>query len=146
MNIEIYEKILKFSIVSFSRIFSNFSSLELSRDVIRDARMGDRGKVPPQQKKLCRKMFFPEVYKMTNVLEDEIENAYKVNFPLRLSYVNLKFFSKNSDGKLTLYPFLMASSSTFAFYSPLENTIFLQQFFRFSCDLPLINLRVSLIT
>ena len=57
--------------------------------------MNQRGmgrNIPPNRKIVVEKWcYFPEVYQMTKVLEDGMEN---VNFPLRFSYVNLKILSK----------------------------------------------------
>ena len=65
----------------------------------RGARRGGRGgdpPPPPTEKIVVEKWYyFPEVYKMTKVLEDGIENWEKVHFPLRFLYVNLNIFSKN---------------------------------------------------
>ena len=37
--------------------------------------------------------YFPELYKLTKVLEDGRENGYKINFALRFWYVYFKIFS-----------------------------------------------------
>ena len=48
--------------------------------------------IPPNRKIIVEKWcYFPEVYQMTKVLEDGMEN---VNFRLRFLYVNLKILSK----------------------------------------------------
>ena len=55
------------------------------------------GSFPPEtEKNVVEKWcYFPELYKMTEVREEGIENGYKVNFPLRFVYVNFKIFSAN---------------------------------------------------
>ena len=66
----------------------------------RDARRG-RWKLPPSPPRETEKIvvekwcYFPELYKMTKVREDGIENGEKVNFPLRFLYINFKIFYKN---------------------------------------------------
>ena len=61
-------------------------------------RGGEGGSFPPPEtekivvEKWC---YFPELYKKRKVLEDWIENGYKVNFPLRFLYVYFKIFSTN---------------------------------------------------
>ena len=51
---------------------------------------------PPETEKIVveKWCYFPEVYKMTKVLEDRRENGLKINFPLTFSYVNFEIFSK----------------------------------------------------
>ena len=52
------------------------------------------GEAPPPQT-FRFGCYFPEVYKMTKVREDGIENWKKSIFPLRFLYVNFKIFSTN---------------------------------------------------
>ena len=54
-----------------------------------------RGYIHETEKNCCRKWcYFSDVYEMTKLLEDRIENGKKINFPLRFSYVNLKIFAE----------------------------------------------------
>ena len=59
---------------------------------------GGRGKSPsPKPKKIAveKWCYFLELYKMRKIQKDGMENDEKVNFPLRLLYVNFKVFSTN---------------------------------------------------
>ena len=57
--------------------------------------LGRGGRNPPEAEKMVEKWcYFPELYKMTDFLENGSKNVIKVKFPLRFSYVNSKIFSK----------------------------------------------------
>ena len=68
-------------------------------NITRGARRGEGVKhpTPPETEKIVveKWRYFPELYKMTKVREDRIENGEKLNFPLRFLYVKFKIFSTN---------------------------------------------------
>ena len=55
--------------------------------------MGDGEGISHETERIVAEMvFFPEVYKMTKVLEDGIENGENIRFPLSFYFVNLMIF------------------------------------------------------
>ena len=58
---------------------------------------GRKGEYPPKPKiDLQKRCSFPELYKLTNFLEN-LRQWLKIKFPVRLSYLIKKIFSKLSN-------------------------------------------------
>ena len=59
---------------------------------------GGRRKILRNQKNCCRKIvFFPQLYNMTKILKDRIENGQKINCSLRFFLCKFQIFSKISN-------------------------------------------------
>ena len=87
-----------FFVQTRKKVTHGLLNLLKNMEKIMGARKG-RGKLPPPPEtekivvdKCC---YFPELYQMTEVREEGIENGENVNFPLRFLYVNFKIFSTN---------------------------------------------------
>ena len=81
------------------QVVNNDAELSSNYIYYRGAPAAGRGEdpPPPQTAKIVVEEWcpFPELYKMTKVLEDWIENRSRINFPLEIFVYKFKNFSKH---------------------------------------------------